>query len=262
MELSQLETSSRGGIQPPPPGPPDFAPFFVLVDDPASKSTYHPHRVHYLFSDDEDTEVLTSALVRSLEGHGGRKAETNRDGAREPSADEDDASSSQETSSSGARDSYKRKKERGKGKRRETRRARHKERDERVLVVDVNEKGDGITSVSSLCDRWQVLNASIESAPTFDAQDDHGGTGDMDRGLMLRIEGLGVESLSYEDEKGKGSGIGSAMPLGEEDMRELLEGFDRKMEVLRKLVGDKVVEGVDLGPGHVEGDGHGRVADG
>ncbi|RDL31191.1 uncharacterized protein BP5553_09980 [Venustampulla echinocandica] len=262
MNLSQLETSSRGQIPPQTPGPPGFAPFFVLVDDPANKSTYHPHRVHYLFSDDEDTEVLTSALVRSLEGPGGRNDEANGNGPGERRGEEEDASSSEETSSSGVRHSHKRKKGREKDKMREARRGRQKEREERVLIVDINEKGDAITSVNSLCQRWQVLNASIESAPTFDAQDDHGGAGDTNRGLMLRIEGLGVESLSYEDEKGKGGGIGSGMPLGDEEMRELLEGFDKKMEVLRKLVGENAIEGLGVGTGHVDGEGEGRGANG
>lgn len=112
-----------------------------------------------------------------------------------------------------------------------------KNREERVIIVDINLALDGVTRVSSLSKEWQVLNASIEHAPTFDPSGEEGAG---DKGLMLKIEGVGVESFKSDAEEGKGLGIrgsGSGSGMGEEEMQALLEGFDRKMAVLRKVVG-------------------------
>ena len=43
--------------------PPDFRPFFTLIEDPASGEHHHPS-IHYIFSDD-DPDFLTSAIVNS-----------------------------------------------------------------------------------------------------------------------------------------------------------------------------------------------------
>ncbi|KAF2484150.1 hypothetical protein BDY17DRAFT_295101 [Neohortaea acidophila] len=51
------------------PHPPDFKPFFTLVEDPANSDHQHP-TVHYLFSDD-DPDILTSAVLDTLEAGGG-----------------------------------------------------------------------------------------------------------------------------------------------------------------------------------------------
>ena len=41
--------------------PPDFRPFFTLVEDPETGENHHPS-IHYIFSDD-DADFLTSALI-------------------------------------------------------------------------------------------------------------------------------------------------------------------------------------------------------
>jgi hypothetical protein len=122
-------------------------------------------------------------------------------------------------------------------------------REERVIIVDINETGDGVVGVNSLSKDWQVLVASIENALTWDggaennAGDEEGG-----RGLMLRIEGVGVDVLDgevglgggkrKEGERGLGeSGVGSG--IGEEEMHALLDGFDKKMSVLRRIMGSR-----------------------
>lgn len=58
-------------------------------------------------------------------------------------------------------------------------------------------------------------------------------------GLMLRIEGVGMDGKSGDDGLGIGimRGSASAAVLSEEEMQSLLEGFDRKMGMLRKIVG-------------------------
>lgn len=45
--------------------PPDFRPFFTLIEDPVTGEHLHPS-VHYVFSDD-DPDFITSAVLESLE---------------------------------------------------------------------------------------------------------------------------------------------------------------------------------------------------
>lgn len=111
-----------------------------------------------------------------------------------------------------------------------------------MLIIDVNESGDAITNAASLSSSWQILNASISNAPTWDgadpASEDDAERGDRDRGLMLMIEGTGIEK---GDEGKQGLGIvakkaETSVLLGDEEVQSLLEGFDRKMGILRKIV--------------------------
>jgi len=44
--------------------PPDFRPFFTLIEDPETGEHHHPN-VHYLFSDD-DPELLTNAALEAI----------------------------------------------------------------------------------------------------------------------------------------------------------------------------------------------------
>lgn len=46
--------------------PPDFKPFFALVEDPVTGEYHHPE-VHYVFSDDEEQGVLTHAALDAID---------------------------------------------------------------------------------------------------------------------------------------------------------------------------------------------------
>lgn len=97
-------------------------------------------------------------------------------------------------------------------------------------MVDVNEKGDGIVNAASLSSSWQILNAAVENAPTWGGAEQ---ASEEERGLMLKIEGVSSAGLF----EGEGLGIaGKSSLLGDEEMQVLMEGFDRKMTVLRKIV--------------------------
>ena len=124
------------------------------------------------------------------------------------------------------------------------------------MIVDINEDGTGVKSVSSLSSTWQVLNASISSAPTFDSTADPSSqpSENQERGLMLRIEGVGVQCLASGDAVEEKREAGEV--LGEEEMSVLLEGFDRKMGVLRKIIEARTSreELVGGGDGLIEGD--------
>lgn len=197
---------------------PHFAPFFTLVNDLGSGTgdadkpktkTAHPRNVHYIFADDDETGLLTDALVRSTQadGNGGREGE----------------------------------------------------REERVVIVDINDAGDGVHSVWSANPGWAVLSAEIGNAPTWDGEgEDEAESAMQGKGMMLRIEGVSTASAGEEGREyagaggakrdGAGSGqlggsgtrseLGSGvLVLGEEEMQGLLEGFDRKMALLRRIVG-------------------------
>ncbi|KAH6672478.1 hypothetical protein B0J14DRAFT_74452 [Halenospora varia] len=179
-----------------PTQPPNFAPFFVLVDDKGNKgtSTSHPRRVHYLFSDDDVSEVLTQSLLTSMSSQSG-SAKASPSNSRDMERSNTSRSSGSSVTSKNTKPSTK----------------KEKEREERVIIVDINETGTEVTGVNSISGKWQVLQAGIEKAPTFEG-DDSGEAESGGGGMMLRIEGVGDE------------------------MRELLEGFDRKMGILKKVV--------------------------
>jgi hypothetical protein len=211
------------------------------------RETVHPRKIHYIFSDDDTSDLLTNSLIHSL--HPVPPSSTSSPGAsRELSSSQRESSSS---SSATFRNPLK-----GKEKKDKTKTER-KEREERVIIVDINENGDGVKSVSSLSKDWQVLSASISSAPTFDSspQDQDPQNQNMqERGLMLRIEGVGVSALSTDlpqEEEKRDSAV-----LGEEEMSQLLEGFDRKMGVLRRIISARASRE------ELEGGGDGAVDDG
>jgi hypothetical protein len=215
------------------------------------RETVHPRNIHYIFSDDDTSDLLTNSLIHSL--HPVPPSSPSSPGAsRELSSSQRESSSS---SSATFRNPLK-----GKDKKEKTKTER-KEREERVIIVDINETGDGVKSVSSLSKDWQVLSASISSAPTFDfspppsSQDqDPQNQNVQERGLMLRIEGVGVSALSTDlpqEEEKRDSAV-----LGEEEMSLLLEGFDRKMGVLRRIISARASRE------ELEGGGDGTVDDG
>lgn len=232
---------------------PPFSPFFTLINDLGGeegkgegRETVHPRKIHYIFSDDDTSDLLTNSLIHSLNPL--PPSSTSSPGAsRELSSSQKESSSS---SSATFRNPLK-----GKEKKEKTKTER-KEREERVIIVDINETGDGVKAVSSLSKDWQVLSASISSAPTFDSSSrssqDPQNQNTQERGLMLRIEGVGVSALATEAEEEKRD---SAV-LGEEEMSQLLEGFDRKMGVLRRIVSARASRE------ELEGGGDGALDDG
>lgn len=112
--------------------------------------------------------------------------------------------------------------------------------------MDINDAGDGVTSASSLSEKWQVLNAEVGSAPTYDVgESENEGDGN---GLMLRIEGIGSQAtFAADDAVGLGLGkmteskeyrrkSGETEQDEDHEMHALLDGFDQKMAMLRKIV--------------------------
>jgi hypothetical protein len=255
--LQEQTQELEGGIS---EGPKGFSPYFTLINDAKGNGALgggfgglgvgldggegniiHPAKIHYLFSDDDSSELLTSSLIHSLHPLPLSLSASNN----ELGGSSRDLMTSSSSSAMGK-------------KSRREKEGERKEREERVIIVDINETGDGVLGVNSLSKDWQILGASIENAPTWDGgsptEDD-----DSSRGLMLRIEGVGVDVLDgdgvglgvgggggagggkrKDGERGLGeSGVGSGSGIGEEEMHALLDGFDKKMSVLRRIVGSR-----------------------
>ncbi|KAL3419823.1 aspartic-type endopeptidase opsB 1 [Phlyctema vagabunda] len=95
----------------------------------------------------------------------------------------------------------------------------------RILILDLNDAGTAVTSAQSLSPEWQITRTEIGVAPSFE-----GGEGE---GILLRIEGVGIQEERFDDRDRDGL-------MGEEEMRGLVEGFEERMAVLRGLIGDEV----------------------
>ncbi|ESZ93144.1 hypothetical protein SBOR_6471 [Sclerotinia borealis F-4128] len=231
-----------------PSQPTSFAPFFtlitdstVLIDDkdgnPQTPTTHHPSRIHYIFSDDEDSEVLKDACLRCIpdaSSISNSNSFTNK------------ASEELRASNSSSRPGSLKRKESGKD-------GKENQREERVILIDMNETGDRVVRAQSLSDKWQIMGCEIGKAPIWEGE----GNEEKGGGLMLRIEGVMIPilkedtNLSGSREKGKGKENDDGNEEIEElDMEKLLEGFDKKMNVLRKVIG-----GVGWDHGH-DGGGH------
>ncbi|KAH8803274.1 hypothetical protein F5884DRAFT_804945 [Xylogone sp. PMI_703] len=240
MQATMQAPDLQDQLQPPLQPPPNFSPFFTLIHDPSTSSTIHPSRVHYLFSDDDASDLLTNACIRSLAPH--HPTNPPADYSQPPSlaSSKHLVNSTTSSSSSSRQASRAHKSEKSKSKR-NVGTAGGGEREERVLIIDMNDTGDAVLSATSLSPEWQIVNAEIRNAPTWDGGDERKGEEEDGEGrkLMLRVEGVGVGAEEKERDGVEGSEGGGA-GLGEEEMLAIMESFDRKMAVLRKIVGRDV----------------------
>ncbi|POS82983.1 hypothetical protein EPUL_004182 [Erysiphe pulchra] len=227
---------------------PLFAPFFTLIK--TGETTAHPRQVHYLFSDDDTSEVLTSTILRSLfEENSSNTSLINSVDSKGKLVPAISSKSSRAiTPTKLNRDS------RTKNIEEEfADKGNDSKSEKRVIIVDLNSNGDGVASVNSLSSKWQVLNAQIEKAPTWNGTDDSktGESSNIVGNLMLKIEGIASTDLSTHialstETDGTTLGVGvvgnpgeiKRVP-GEEEMRNVLESFDLKMDILRRVIGTR-----------------------
>ena len=187
-------------------------------------TTFHP-KVHYIFADDDD-----SVLASALEAHGASlDASTPDTGSSSPPGLAPDS---------------------------------------RAVIVDLkhNAAGDGyeIAWASSLSPRWAVTSAQL----TPMSADGPAGPGD-GGAVMLKVEGVSLDAAARDGHRRPappetaeaGESSGSAAPgagldegaAAAEDYASLIEDFEKRMGVLRKVVlaseeRDRAV------PGHLEED--------
>ncbi|CAO2657624.1 Nn.00g037500.m01.CDS01 [Neocucurbitaria sp. VM-36] len=212
-EIAYPEPSSEQMLLPPP----NFRPFFTLIEDMTSGEHYHPY-VHYVFADD-DPVVLTAASMRSLglddtkylpqptleheERHQAREAQ-------EEDEDDSPVESPLPPPIPGVREHY--------------------------LIIDVGADGRTIIDAQSLSSEWQITDTGLRTAPSFDESSP-------DQGYMLRIEGVEIPKKP----KGKGKGqvgqdkLSEAREQSQGDifgaLDGLVQGVERGLEVARKISG-------------------------
>lgn len=170
-DIPYPELSSEQTLLPPP----NFRPFFALVEDSTSGEHHHPY-VHYMFADD-DPVIVTAASMRGLglddtqylphdtpQGHDDPDQVSEEEVGHESLVE-----SPLPPPIPGVREHY--------------------------LVIDMAADGRSVVDAQSLSSSWQIINASTRTAPSFDESAP-------DQGLMLRIEGVEIPSKK----KGKGKG--------------------------------------------------------
>lgn len=199
--------------------PPNFNPFFTLVEDATSGEHYHPY-VHYVFADD-DPVIVTAAAMRSLglddaqylpdNAPDGEERLLSDDGHHEEHQD-NQVESPLPPPIPGVK--------------------------ERYLLIDIAADGHTIVDAKAMSADWQVTDAHVRAVPSFDeASPEHG--------YMLRIEG--VEAPAKK--KGKAKGEPGETKLNEAREKTqgdvfaaldgLVKGVESGLEVAGKIVGGK-----------------------
>ncbi|KAJ9659986.1 hypothetical protein H2201_007091 [Coniosporium apollinis] len=186
--------------------PPNFQPFFTLIEDASTGEHYHPS-TYYIFSDD-DPEIVTAASLRALNPSFAAPP------ASHPYPNEGSSEMVQASPLPAPRTGVK----------------------ERFLVVDMAPDGQAVIEAQSLSKDWQVTGTAVSAAPTWDEEAKEAGS----TGLMLRVEGTTLsgaekrrdaEDLIAEARKAAGGDAIAAMGT-------ILRKFDAGMEVLDKIAGD------------------------
>ncbi|KAL6712426.1 hypothetical protein ACN47E_000303 [Coniothyrium glycines] len=172
--------------------PPNFRPFFTLIEDATSGEHYHPY-VHYVFADD-DPVIMTAASMRGLGLDDTRylpqevvEGEERQSGPEDIEGGEDDlpVESPLPPPIPGVKEHY--------------------------LVIDISADGRSIVDAQSLSSEWQVTKTDVRTAPSFDESSP-------DQGYMLRVHGIEIQR------KNKGKGKGSAQQDKFSEAREKNQG--------------------------------------
>ena len=197
--------------------PPNFRPFFALIEDTTSGEHYHPY-IHYVFADDDPT-IVTAASMRGLGLDDTRylpqvapaagERRRNLEGDEEEVEDEDEPNPSVESPFPPPIPGVK----------------------EHYLIVDVGADGRTIVDAQSLSSEWQITGTGVRTAPSFDEDSP-------DPGYMLRIEGVEIPR------KGKGKGKGEA------GMDKLSDAREQQGDIFGALEG--LVCGIERGLGIAE----------
>ncbi|KAF2842750.1 hypothetical protein M501DRAFT_23822 [Patellaria atrata CBS 101060] len=183
--------------------PANFNPFFTLIEDAVNGEHYHPS-VHYVFADD-DPEVQTAISINALTGY-----DPVEDSATDHPSTNDRDSTSARQPPAGSK--------------------------ERYLVVDVAADGHTVIQTQSLDKEWQIIQAGIDIAPTWDESEGQAG----EAGLMLRIQGTELQSTynsGRELLQDARENNGGDMIAG---LSDIVMKFSKGMEVLGEVTGGEV----------------------
>ncbi|KAI7222382.1 hypothetical protein KC333_g1156 [Hortaea werneckii] len=192
--------------------PPDFKPFFTLIEDAETGDHHHP-AVHYIFADDEP-EFLTDATLMALE-------QQQHQQQQEQEQEQEQTPTSQAS-----------------------------EVEERFILLDLAEDGKTVLSTTSLSPNWQALKASVGKAPSL-GQSEEGGSGGGNPMLTISGQegSRGSSAVGFGGKKGGRMKVGAAGGgTGEGRVEDLVKGFEERLGSLDEVLGEKKErEGVDFG---------------
>jgi hypothetical protein len=193
-EIPYPEPSSEQTLLPPP----NFNPFFTLIEDSTSGEHYHPY-VHYVFADD-DPDIVTAASMRGLglddtkylphDAQDDSERQQAQEGVSEDGEDSP-VESPLPPPIPGVKEHY--------------------------LIIDLGADGRTIVDAQSLSPEWQITETTIRTAPSFDESSP-------DQGHMLRIEGIEIPSKNKG--KGKGQTVDKLSEAREKSQGDLFEALD------------------------------------
>ncbi|RKF75840.1 putative anaphase promoting complex subunit protein [Golovinomyces cichoracearum] len=249
----QIE-NSQGSDQNEPEQRPPFAPFFTLIN--SGETTAHPRQVHYLFSDDDTSDTLIPAILQSLFGENHSHASLNRSTGLGDWNSEQALATGEKSSRKNPVTKFRQDTSARKKKDETDSKIEFSEPEERVIIVDLNSAGNCVTGVSSLSSKWQVLNAQIEDLPIWNGANDSQTheTNDLVGNVMLKIDGVAhtdLDTYPFTLEPFASLGIGVDLPKEEgnildtkidpeeEEMWSLLESFNQKMSIHRRIMGTR-----------------------
>jgi hypothetical protein len=231
------EPSSEQTLLPPS----NFKPFFSVIEDATSGEHHHPY-VHYVCADD-DPVIVTAAAMRSLGLDETQYLPQNTpDGGEERdhrNASDQGNDSDQQLESPlpppipGVK--------------------------ERYLIVDIAADGHSVVDAQSLSSEWQVTDANVRFAPTFDDESS-------DQAYMLRVEGVEMPSKSKGTVAG-GPGESKLKEAMEESkgdpftaMDSLVQRVESGLEIAGKITGKERTEEGEAAPEEGRGKGKGKAA--
>jgi hypothetical protein len=202
--------------------PPNFRPFFTLIEDTTTNEHYHPY-THYVFADDDPT-IITAASMRGLGLDDAKYLPQDAPGGgerRRPQGSEEGEEQDSPVESPlpppipGVKEHY--------------------------LIIDVGADGRTIVDAQSLSSEWQVTDTGVRTAPSFNEDSP-------DQGYMLRIQGVEIPRKS----KGKAKGQAGQDRLNEAREQQadifdaldgLVQGIEGGLEIAGKISGMKLREG-------------------
>ncbi|KAF2691564.1 hypothetical protein K458DRAFT_437995 [Lentithecium fluviatile CBS 122367] len=199
-EIPYPEPSSEHTLLPPP----NFSPFFTIVEDTTTGDHHHPF-VHYVFTDD-DPVIVTAAAMRSLGLDDTKYLQLPDAEGKEHIHDDEEEDDHEPIVESPLPPPIVGSKE-------------------RFMIIDVAADGRTIAGAQSMSPDWQITNANVRTAPSFDE-------GAPDRGFMLKIEGLEVPRKNKGKAKGQAgeTKLKEAQERSKGDIFGALDGLVRAIE--------------------------------